>query len=176
MTRIEQSSPQVEQNQHAPVNNAAVSEAALNPKSVFESCRKQKTKPHAFSKAVAEKKKGEKKLGWSGAVILRYLCYMLRVQGEEHGGGRHVRINLDHIKEQYSYLGRSGVDKAISKLKNFGACSTSNLNVEFGRSKIDRTRWYRAGRRGNVSCMFCNPPSDRRTWFRGHWLSRPRGS
>ena len=136
---IDGSSRNVEPKQHAQANNAS---NTISPKAVFASCQRNGTKPHGFSKTVAEMKKGRKKLGWSAAVVLRYLGYMLGKQGEEYEGKQWVRINLDHIASQYPYLSRAGVDKTIQRLISFAACAKKNLNVEFGRSKIDRTRWF----------------------------------
>ena len=140
MSNIRENSPQVENN--SPANNPVVPEAAQTPKSIFESCLKNKTTPHSFSKTLAETKEGEQKLGWSAAVVLKYLCFMLRKQGEIFEDKKWVRIKLDYIASQYPYLSRTGVDEAIQRLIAFGACSVKNLNVHFKRRKIDRTRWF----------------------------------
>ena len=139
MKRIASGSKKVEQEVTAQANNPS---NGISPKTVLENCQRDETKPHGFSKTVAETKKGKKKLGWSPAVVLKYLSLMLRKQGEEFEEKQWVRINLDHIAAQYPYLSRSGVDKAIQRLINFGACAKRNLNVAFGRRKIDRTRWF----------------------------------
>ena len=139
MSKIASGSKKVEQEVTARANNIG---NMISPKAVLEGCQKNGTKPHGFSKTVAEMKKGKKKLGWSAAVVLRYLANMLGKQGEEYEGKQWVRINLDHIASRYPYLSRAGVDKAIQRLISFGACAKKNLNVAFKRSKIDRTRWF----------------------------------
>jgi hypothetical protein len=145
MSNIRENSPQVENN--PPANNTTIPEVAQTPKSIFESCQKNETKPHGFSKTVAEMKKGKQKLGWSAALVLKYLCYMLRKQGQHYEDKKWVRINLDHIASQYPHLGRTGVDGAIQRLKTFEACEAKNLNREFNRPGYDRTRWYSVPRR-----------------------------
>ena len=101
------------------------------------------SKTHGFSRTLAEIKnaKGES-LGYNAAIILRYLSAISRKYGRNIDGKRWVRVNLDHISEQYPYMGRSTVDDNITRLEQFGCCEKQNGLVELKRRKNDRTRCY----------------------------------
>ncbi len=103
----------------------------------------EENKTHGFSKTLAEIKnsKGEP-LGYNAAIILRYLSAISRKYGSNIDGKRWVRVNLDHISEQYPYMGRSTVDDNIIRLEQFGCCEKQNGLVELKRRKNDRTRCY----------------------------------
>jgi hypothetical protein len=123
-------------------SNPASPESASDKASTPERGGGEKEKPHGFSKKVAEKKKDGKKLGYNAAIILRYLSYLYRKCGKDIGNKRWVRVNLDHISDQYSYMGRSTIDDAVQKLKEFGACEVASMNGYFTRRSYDRTNCF----------------------------------
>ena len=83
----------------------------------------EEDKTHGFSKTLAQLKnaKGES-LGYNAAIILRYLSAISRKNGRNIDAKKWVRVNLDHISEQYPYMGRSTVDDNILRLEQFGCC------------------------------------------------------
>src|SRR5256885_920572 len=101
--------------------NAAFTESAL--KSISERSGEKDNKPHGFSKTVAQIKNARgDELGANAAILLRYLSFRVRKHGKNIDGKRWVRINLDHLAKQYSYMGRSTVDENVIRLANFGCC------------------------------------------------------
>lgn len=92
-------------NPTAPKNNTKASAESTFTESVSDRSQPKKTKRHGFSKTLAELKndKGEK-LGCKASTLLRYLAYSSRAYGKNIHGKIIVRINLDHISEQYSYM------------------------------------------------------------------------
>jgi len=103
----------------------------------------QETQRHGFSKSLARLKDSKgRTLGRNAAILHRYIAYCVREYGKEIDGKKWVRINLDHIKARYPYMGRSTVDENLLKLKEFGLCEIENKNREFNKPKYDRTRCY----------------------------------
>jgi len=92
-------------------------------------------------------RKGKKNLGDSAAIVLQFLAHMVRENAISRKGKKWVRIKLDTLAAQYSYLGCTAVDNAVKRLIDFGACEVQNQNKEFGRKKCDRTRWYHVPRK-----------------------------
>ena len=146
MNSLKNRSAEVEQEPTAQANRPDISKSSAEQDGVSESGVSGKT--HSFSKRVAEHKIGTKqKNGWAGALVLKFLSHLQRGHGKTIDGKKWVRINLDNLAAQYPYLGRSGVDKAIQRLKSAGACLMENHNPALGRPKYDRTCCYHTPKR-----------------------------
>lgn len=126
------------------MDTIANSDVNFNQHENCESPHSDEVKTFGFSKTIAEfRMPNGNKLGYTSAMILRYISYQVRRHGRNIDGKKWWRMKLDHIASRYSFLARSTAADAIVRLVKSGACEVENLNSKhFRRTKLDRTHAY----------------------------------
>ena len=142
MTRIEQTSPHVEQNQHAPINKSEILAGAdtdgfnesggTDERGLFEVPQQPQNKAHCFCPLLANEH------GEETAVILQGLGYKVAKSKNVKERRRWFYDSLEQLEKRWPYLCDSGIHGIIQRQ----ADKENVLKDGFNKKSYDRTTWY----------------------------------